>query len=134
MDNVEFAFPGPLRERLLQAIRDGSKTATTSLLQEYRDDPLPRVGDRAMVVDSDGQPQFMIETTQVDIVPLGRVPIRHAVDEGEGHTHIAQRRAAHERFWCSEQMREELGEHFEINDDTPVVLERFMRVEPGAVV
>ena len=40
----EFAFPGPLRDKLVAAILDGSKTATTGLLIDYEHEgePLPR--------------------------------------------------------------------------------------------
>ena len=43
---IEFAFPGPLRDRLLDAIQSGLKTSTSSLLREYEvgDEPLPTVG------------------------------------------------------------------------------------------
>jgi uncharacterized protein YhfF len=54
----EFAFPGPLRDRLVAAVLDGTKTTTTGLLQDYEIDgePLPVVGKRAAVVDSAGRP------------------------------------------------------------------------------
>ena len=40
---AEFAFPGPLRDQLVAAILDGSKTTTTGLLVEYEREaePLP---------------------------------------------------------------------------------------------
>jgi uncharacterized protein YhfF len=50
----EFAFPGPLRDRLVAAVLDGSKTTTSGLLQDYEIDgePLPVAGSRAAVIDS----------------------------------------------------------------------------------
>ena len=40
----EFAFPGPLRDQLVAAIVDGTKTTTTALLDDFERDgePLPR--------------------------------------------------------------------------------------------
>lgn len=35
LPKAEFAFPGPLRDRLVAAVLDGSKTATTGLVAEY---------------------------------------------------------------------------------------------------
>lgn len=35
LPRVEFGFPGPLRDRLVTAVLNGTKTATTSLLREY---------------------------------------------------------------------------------------------------
>ncbi|MEV8146327.1 hypothetical protein [Specibacter sp. NPDC078709] len=53
----EFAFPGPLRDQLVAAILDGSKTSTTTALIEFEveQEELPRVGEREVVVDSAGR-------------------------------------------------------------------------------
>ncbi|MEU1263909.1 ASCH domain-containing protein [Streptomyces cellulosae] len=125
---AEFAFPGPLRDRLVVAVLDGSKTATTTLVAEYEreGEPLPEVGDRSVLVDSDGRPVAVLEVTGVRVVPLGRVDLAHAVDEGEGYDGVAEWRAGHERFWGSAEMRAALGDpDFAVDDTTPVVLERF---------
>lgn len=133
LPDVEFAFPGPLRDQLLAAIADGSKTSTSSLLREYEvdDEPLPVVGTRGWAIDSSGARAFVVETTGVEIVRLGDVPLRHAVDEGEGYTSVAEWRAGHERFWTSDDMRAVLGDGFVLDDDTAVVLERIARVAPA---
>jgi len=124
---VEFAFPGPLRDRLVNAIGSGVKTATSSLLLEYEvgDEPLPMVGDRGAVIDSDGKRVAVIVTTAVHIVPLREVPMEHALAEGEGYESVADWRAGHTRFWTSDAMRAELGEDFELSDSSIVVLEQF---------
>ncbi|MFI8849723.1 ASCH domain-containing protein [Streptomyces sp. NPDC053499] len=124
----EFAFPGPLRDRLVAAILDGRKTATTGLLRAYEveEEPLPEVGRRAVVVNSEERPVAVIEVVAVRVVPLGEVDTAHAVDEGEGHTTLAEWRAAHERFWHGDELRRLLGDpSFTVEDSTPVVLERF---------
>ena len=126
---VEFAYPGPLRDALVAAVLSGEKTSTASLLAQYVDEELPRVGERGAVVDSAGVVVGVIETAAVDIVALKDVSLRHALDEGEGYIDVAQWRAGHERFWQSAEVREELGDpHFTVNDDTQVVLERFTLV------
>jgi len=124
---VEFAFPGPLRDALIAAIRSGDKTATSALLRGYEVDgeSLPVVGARGVVVDSHGEPAFWIETTGVRVVPLGEVPLAHALAEGEGYASVAEWRDGHVRFWESAEVRAELGEDFVIDDATPVVLESF---------
>ncbi|MEU1418382.1 ASCH domain-containing protein [Kitasatospora sp. NPDC005751] len=124
----QFAFPGPLRDRLVAAVVSGAKTSTTGLLAEYEheDEPLPRVGVRSAVIDSDGRAVAVTETTDVRVVPLAEVDLRHAVDEGEGFTTVAAWRAGHEDFWHSEELRAALGDPgFTVDDSTPVVLERF---------
>lgn len=139
LPRVEFGFPGPLRDRLVAAVLDGTKTATTSLLREYEygdehaseaghgnAEPLPEAGVRGVVIDSAGEAVAVIETTSVRVVPLAEVDEAHARDEGEGHGSVARWRAAHEEFWHGEDMRAALGEPgFTVGDDTEVVLERF---------
>ncbi|MEV0258791.1 ASCH domain-containing protein [Streptomyces sp. NPDC050732] len=131
LPKAEFAFPGPLRDQLVAAILDGSKTSTTGLLTGYeRDgDPLPAVGERAAVVDSGARPVAVIEVTDVRVVPLGDVDLAHAVDEGEGFGTVAQWRAGHEEFWHSAEVRAWLGDPgYTVDDATPLVLERFRLV------
>jgi uncharacterized protein YhfF len=83
-----------------------------------------------VVVDSSNRPVAVIETTCVRVVRLGDVDISHATDEGEGFSSVAEWRAAHERFWHCDEMRQALGDPaFTVNDDTPVVLERFRVIE-----
>lgn len=128
LPRAEFAFPGPLRDRLVAAVLDGSKTSTTGLVADYEHegDPLPEAGSRSVVVDSDDQPVAVIEVTEVRVVPLGRVDLAHVVDEGEGDADVAGWRANHERFWHGEEMRAALEDPgFTVDDATPVVLERF---------
>ncbi|GAA5215241.1 ASCH domain-containing protein [Streptomyces thinghirensis] len=131
LPRIEFAFPGPLRDRLVAAILDGSKTSTTGLVVDYEHDgdPLPEVGARGVVVDSGDRPVAVVEVTDVRVVPLAQVDLAHAVDEGEGYTSVAEWRAGHERFWHSEEMRSALEDpEFTVTDDTPAVLERFRLV------
>lgn len=130
MDRIprgEFAFPGPLRDALVTAILDGSKTSTSSLLAEYPsgDDPHDEVGSLEAVVDSYGNVVCVIRTMQVRIVRLGDVDDAHAVAEGEGYVNAGQWRAAHEEFWQSPEFIEAVGD-LELNDDTLVVCSRFI--------
>ncbi|MFI7608034.1 ASCH domain-containing protein [Micromonospora sp. NPDC049366] len=127
----EFAFPGPLRDRLVAAVLDGTKTTTTGLLQDYEIDgePLPVVGHRAAVVDSAGRRVAVIELTEVRVCRLGDVDLRHAVDEGEGDDSVAAWRAGHEAYWHGADYRGWLGDRdFTVDDDTLAVLERFRLV------
>lgn len=132
LPKAEFAFPGPLRDQLVAAILAGEKTTTTGTLREYEveGEELPRPGQRFVVVDSDDRPVGVIEAVDVEVMPVRKVDLRHAVDEGEGYETVADWRRSHEAFWHSDQMRAALGDpHFTIDDDTPVVTERFRLVE-----
>jgi uncharacterized protein YhfF len=128
---TQFAFPGALRDRLVGAVLRGRKVATTSLAIEYQHDhqPLPQVGQRSVVVDSDDRPVAVIEVTGVRVVPLGNVDLSHAVDEGEGHATVDEWLVDHRAFWHGSEVRAELGASFTVDDSTLVVLERFTLVE-----
>lgn len=124
----EYAFPGPLRDRLVGAILSGAKTTTTFLLRELEVDaePLPAAGDQAVVVDSAGAPVGVETIEEVRVVRLGDVDLDHAIAEGEGFTSIAEWRAGHESFWHDPEYRAFLGEpEFCVDDDTLAVLVRF---------
>jgi uncharacterized protein YhfF len=128
---AEFAFPGPLRDQLVAAILDGSKTTTTGLFAGYEleGSPLPRPGQRQAVVDSAGGRVAVIELTAVRVVRLGDVDLAHALGEGEGYTSVAEWRAGHEGFWHSAEVRAEMDDPgFTVDDDTLLVAEEFRLV------
>jgi uncharacterized protein YhfF/GNAT superfamily N-acetyltransferase len=125
-----FAFPGPLRDELTALALAGTKTTTAGLLVEHELDgePVPRPGERAVLVDSAEQPVAIVETVACRVVRLADVDDRHAIDEGEGYANAHEFRVAHERFWNGylDDLRARLGEPgFAITDDTPIVAERF---------
>lgn len=124
-------FPGELRDQLVAAVLSGAKTTTTGLLEEYEreGEPLPEPGGRAALVDSAGQPLAVVEVTEVRVLRLAEVGLRHALDEGEGYASVAEWRASHERYWHSDELRAAMGDpRFTVGDDTLVVAERFRLV------
>jgi uncharacterized protein YhfF len=127
----EFAFPGPLRDQLVAAILDGTKTTTTGLADDYERDgePLPGPGDREVVIDSAGEPVALIEIVTVRVLRVGDVDLAHALGEGEGYASVADWRAGHEAYWHSDAMRTYVGDPaFTVNDDTLAVAEAFRAV------
>ena len=125
---AEFAFPGPLRDQLVAAILDGTKTTTSGLVADYEHEgePLPRPGERQVVVDSVGNRVAVIEITAVRVIRLADVDLAHALGEGEGYKSVADWRAGHERFWHSADMRAAMGDpEFTVDDDTLLVAEEF---------
>ena len=65
-------------------------------------------------------------TTAVDVIPLGKVTDRYAIDEGEGDVTAAQWRSAHESFWNSAEYRDEFANpNFPLNDNSLIVFEHF---------
>jgi uncharacterized protein YhfF len=122
----ELGTPGPLRDRLVLAVLEGRKTATTSLLAEWEheQEPLPAVGERQTVVASDGTPVAVIELLDVAVTALADADPRLAVDEGEGCRSVSEWRAAHTRFWMEEVVPRLPGAP-PVGDDTLIVVERF---------
>ena len=121
---AEFGFPGPLRDLLVAAILDGSKTTTTGLVADYEHEGLllPWAGQREAVVDSAGTRVAVIELTAVRVIRLADVDLAHALGEGEGYTSLAEWRAGHEGFWHSAEMRAALDDpDFTVDDDTLLV-------------
>lgn len=128
---AEFAFPGPLRDQLVAAILDGTKTTTTGLVADYEHEgsPLPEPGERQAVIDSAGNRVAVIELTAVRVVRLAEVDLAHAIGEGEGYTSVAEWRAGHEDFWHSAELRAALDDpDFTVDDDTLLVAEEFRLV------
>ena len=114
-----------LMTKLGLLVRDGPKRATTSRADEYGEDSgeaLPRPGDHSVVLDGEGRPLCIIRTTAVEIRPFGAVDERFAWDEGEGDRSLRHWRAAHEWYFDSVGLP--------VDDETPVVLERFAKVWP----
>ncbi|WP_370616916.1 putative protein N(5)-glutamine methyltransferase [Mumia sp. Pv 4-285] len=132
---LEFAFAGPLRDRLVGLVLDGSKTTTTSLVAELfvggeDSEGMPAVGERWRVVDSAGDTACVVETVGLRVARLADVDLQHAVDEGEGDETVAQWRVSHAGFWEGAEMRAFLGDpSFRVDDETLVVLERLRLVE-----
>lgn len=120
MDLPPFELGHPrtaLRQKLVDAALRGDKTATAGLYEQ--NEPLPRVGDRSVLVGFDDEPVAIVETTEVRVVRAGDVDLAFAVDEGEGFETVADWRRAHESFWADRQ----------IDDETLIVAVRFVLVE-----
>jgi uncharacterized protein YhfF len=134
-----FAFPGPLRDRLTALVLAGTKTATAGLVVDHviEDSPIPRAGDREVVIDSDLRPVAIIETTRCQLATIGTVSDEFARDEGEGFADAAEWRVAHERFWSAylDDLRRDLRDpEFALTSSTLVVCQWFRlvsRVDPA---
>jgi uncharacterized protein YhfF len=114
----ELGYPRTaLRQKLVDAALRGDKTATAGLYEQ--NEPLPRVGDRSVLLGFDDEPVAVVETTEVRVVRTGDVDLAFAKDEGEGFESVADWRLAHQSFWADRQ----------IDDDTLIVAERFVLVE-----
>jgi uncharacterized protein YhfF len=111
-----------LRRNLVEAVMRGDKIATAGLAADHEphtDHPLPKTGDRWLLLGYDEEPVAVVETTSAEVIPCGQVSLQFARDEGEGFESVTDWRTAHERFW---------SEH-EITDETLILCEYFRVVE-----
>jgi uncharacterized protein YhfF len=109
-----------LRRTLTDAVLRGDKIATAGLARDhapYTEEPLPKPGDRWLMLGYDDEPLAVVETTGVEVVPCGEVTLQFAKDEGEGFESVAHWREAHEQFWSDQELTDEtliLCEHFRV--------------------
>lgn len=137
-ETLSFGYDGDrgLGDRLLAAVLRGEKTATSSLAVEYLSgDPLPRVGECLTLVDHDGRPHGVVETTRVMIIPLHLVGDDVARDEGEGFADAEEWRRDHVSFWheVTDLVRADAGDPtWQLREAEPVVVHWFRLVQPAA--
>lgn len=112
---------------LLALVLAGTKTGTASSLWDYEEtgDPLPAESDLSIILDGEGVPRAVIETTEIRVVPFHEVSAEHAHAEGEGDQTLHHWREVHERYW---RLHSENPRGFE--PEMPVVCERFRLVYP----
>lgn len=118
-------------DELLGLVLDGTKTATASARWDYdagpdrEAEPIPAVGDLAIVLDGRAHPRALIEVTDVRTEAFCDVDAEHARLEGEGDLSLAHWREVHERFF-TDVATHDRG----FREDMPVVLERFRLLYP----
>jgi uncharacterized protein YhfF len=97
----EFGNTPALADHLVDLIRRGIKTATSSTYQSYLDEkePLPQAGSFFVAVDARGEPACVCQVTEVRVGPLGSVDAAFASEEGEGDRSRAAWMREHRRFF-----------------------------------
>lgn len=93
--------PPEMTDELGTLISASTKTATCSALWEYdtEEEPLPEVGLKTIVLDGNGDPLCIVETTEVQVQPYDEVDARFAYEEGNGDRSLEYWREAHWRFF-----------------------------------
>ncbi|MEM6581629.1 MAG: ASCH domain-containing protein [Pseudomonadota bacterium] len=100
-----------LSEELLGLIGKGTKRAGTSLLWEHeaQNEPLPAVGDIAIVLSFSEEPRFVTRNVSVEVVSYDAVSPEYAAIEGEGDKTLEYWREAHWSYFsrvCADLGRE----------------------------
>ncbi len=100
---VEASFAGRREgtDALIHLYRLGKKTAGSSLIKdfEFEGDPLPKVGNYWIMLDSHECPQLIAKTIRIEINSFGKIPKAIAHAEGEGDLSVSYWKKAHKNFY-----------------------------------
>lgn len=126
----QFGDHRAMADELLDLVLHGVKTATASLLAEYRweGETPPSIGAHTVFCDGSGVPRVIVRTTRLEIRRFDAVDADHARAEGEGDRSLAQWRDEHRAFW--DRICTAAGTRFA--PEMEVVLEHFAVVWPPA--
>jgi uncharacterized protein YhfF len=120
-------------DEAVQQILSGDKTASSALLAEYRatNRPAPQVGDLGILVDEDGSPVAVVETTSVSIERFCDVDDQFARAHGPGQSLKSWRRQCRSAFAARARS---MGTPF--GEDSELICHRFrvVYVAPGAAI
>ena len=90
-----------LADELAEEIVMGKKTATCPayLLYELENEPLPKVGDYTVVLNSTDEPVAIIRNTEIQIIPMNEVTEEMAIAEAGSYEYW---RESHVKFFTTE--------------------------------
>lgn len=110
-------------DMLAKLAASGQKTGTSSayILYELDGDPLPKIDEYSVILDSKHEAVCIIKNINVEIIPFDEITEEHAYKEGEGDKTLAYWRSVHEAFF--RKCFAEAG--IEFTYDTKVVYEEF---------
>ncbi|RYG96813.1 MAG: ASCH domain-containing protein [Alphaproteobacteria bacterium] len=104
-------------------VATGQKRATAPSVAELElaGDPIPRVGDYAIVTDWRGNAIAVIQTVSVEIKKFGDIDEEFARSEGEGDLTLEWWRAAHQAYYENVLT----GSKYRVDDDLEIACESF---------
>lgn len=107
-----------LAEHLKQLVLSGEKTATTGLYEEAM--RVPKAGEYAHIVDTEGKPFCVIQYTSIEVKPFLEVGFDYIQKEGEGDKDVEEWRNKHRKFFAHD---------ISFNDNSLVVCEEFKLID-----
>lgn len=128
----QFGDTAELANDLGQLVLDGVKVATCSSLWEWeaeQADPHEAMGTKTIILNSEGTPLCIIETTEIKIRPFNAVDAQFAYDEGEDDRTLDSWRREHWAYFS--RVLPNIGKS--PSSDMPLVCERFQMVYPWAL-
>tara|TARA_B110000263_G_C15150464_1_gene437612 strand:+ start:123 stop:596 length:474 start_codon:yes stop_codon:yes gene_type:complete len=106
-------------DQCAELVVKGIKQATATSLWWYEKNnaPLPRVGDKYIVTDWDGNARAIIENIKVEQVPYNKITPEFAEIEGEGDKSLDYWKRVHEAYY-----KREMKIHFEKFDENIIIV------------
>jgi 5-formyltetrahydrofolate cyclo-ligase len=119
-----------ITDSLIQLYLGGQKTAGSGLVADfnYCHDPLPKIGDYWIVLNSKKEPALIVKTIKVEFNQFGTIPRHVVLAEGEGDLSTAYWKQGHEKIfaphlktWGVDELdkAEVITEHFKVVYNTP---------------
>lgn len=101
---VYFCDNGKDADECAELVKKGiKKTTSHSLLGlQYRNEPLPKIGDFKVVTDWEGKAQCLIRTTKVNFKPFFSIDAAYAHLEGEGDKSLEHWKQVHWDYYSRE--------------------------------
>ena len=123
-----FCGGGKEADELLSLVKEGKKRGTASSLIAYsvENEPVPKVGDKSIILDSKNRAHLIIVTRKVTVTPFLQVHPYHGYLEGEGDRTLKFWREVHEIFFKPDY--EAAGKDFDPMGEA--VLEEFDVIYP----
>ena len=123
-----FCGGGKEADELLSLVKEGKKRGTASSLIAYsvENEPVPKVGDKSIILDSKNRAHLIIVTRKVTVTPFLQVHPYHGYLEGEGDRTLKFWREVHEIFFKPDY--EAAGKDFDPMGEA--VLEEFDVIDP----
>ena len=122
-DKYEAWAFGVEADLLADLVVRGEKTATASAypLYEIENEPLPKIGEYSIILNSKNEAICIIKTTKVYIEEFSNISKEHAFKDGEGDKALSYWRKGHEEFFkmCMSEA------DMEFNENMKVVCEEF---------
>jgi uncharacterized protein YhfF len=102
-NRIEASIAGnhEIADELLSLYLSGKKTAGSGLVKDYElsGDPLPKVGNFWIILDSKDQPKCIVKTVRVEFNRFDQVPEEVAKAEGEGDLSLEYWYEGHRNFF-----------------------------------
>lgn len=106
-------------DQCAELVVKGIKQATATSLWWFKKNntPFPRVGDKYIITDWDGNPRAIIENIEVKQAPFNKITPEFAEIEGEGDKSLVYWKKVHEAYY-----KREMKTYFEDFDENMIIV------------